>query len=171
VYLATAREHPAAVVRHQQERDIAALAPTVRGLTERQHQLFFLLHTVIARHTPEGFTRLLDADVAEASAALAATLETEARGVIYEHVAQSRPAQRLASEMKDLIAEMRKQGAVVRDREMAVVLRAIEQGARNTPRSAGDETAYLKLMARLLGPRPDAEASAGASAGSALILP
>lgn len=152
---------------------MAALAPTVGGLTERQHQVFFLLQTVIARHRPEGFTRLLDADVAEASAALAATLETEARGVIYEHVAQSRPAQRLAFDMKELIADIRKQGAVVYDREIAVVLRAIEQGARNTPRSAGDETAYLKLMARLLGPRPDAEASAGASvnAGSALILP
>jgi len=56
VHLAAAREHPAAVVRRQQERDVAALMPTIRTLTERQHQLFFLFHSLIARHQPEGFT-------------------------------------------------------------------------------------------------------------------
>ena len=52
-YLAAAREHPAAVVRRQQERDVARLLPTIRHLTERQHQLFFLFQTVITRHRPE----------------------------------------------------------------------------------------------------------------------
>ena len=64
-HLAAAREHPAAVVKRQQERDVAMLLPTVRELTERQHQLFFLFQTAIARHTPEGFARLNDDDVAE----------------------------------------------------------------------------------------------------------
>jgi hypothetical protein len=36
-------------------------------LTERQHQLFFLFQSLIARHTPEGFSRLVDDDVAEAA--------------------------------------------------------------------------------------------------------
>src|SRR5918999_1003181 len=84
-YLATAREHPAAVVRKQQERDVAVLLPTIQHLTERQYQLFFLFQTVIARHKPEGFARVVDEDVAEAAAAMAATLETAARGVIYDH--------------------------------------------------------------------------------------
>src|SRR5688500_13008856 len=61
-YLAAAREHPAAVVKRQQERDVALLLPTIRHLTERQYQLFFLMQTLIARHKPEGFARLLDAD-------------------------------------------------------------------------------------------------------------
>src|SRR4029077_9789958 len=106
VYLASAREHPAAVVKRQQEHDIGILLPTLEGLTERQHQLFFLFQSLIARHTPEGFTRLLDDEVAEAAAAGASTCETAARGVIYEHPPASLPAQRLATEMKAMLAEM-----------------------------------------------------------------
>src|SRR5918996_3033118 len=74
-YLASAREHPAAVVKRRQERDVAHLLPTIRHLTERQYQLFFLFHTLIARHKPQGLTRLVDSDIAEAAGALAATLE------------------------------------------------------------------------------------------------
>src|SRR5262245_8077229 len=85
VHLATAREHPAAVVKKQQERDVATLLPTINHLTERQHQLFFLIHSVIARHKPEGFSRLLDEDVAQAAGAVAATVETAGKGVLYEH--------------------------------------------------------------------------------------
>src|SRR6266550_3293148 len=95
VYLTSAREHPAAVVKRQQEHDVALLLPTIEKMTERQYQLFFLFQNLIARHTPEGFSRLVDDDVADAAAAVASTLETAARGVIYEHAAQSAPAQRL----------------------------------------------------------------------------
>ncbi|HEY3093035.1 MAG TPA: hypothetical protein VGJ52_08050 [Vicinamibacterales bacterium] len=160
VYLTSAREHPAAVVRRQQERDVAILLPTLEGLTERQHQLFFLFQSLIARHTPEGFARLLDDDVAGAAAAVASTLETAARGVIYEHTAQSLPAQRLATEMKTMLAEMGEKGVKVHDREAAIVLRAIEKGARETRKLEPGDAAYLTLMARLLqrnrgGAKPD----------------
>jgi hypothetical protein len=150
VYLTTAREHPAAVVKRQQEHDVAILLPTLQGLTERQYQLFFLFQSLIARHTPEGFARLVDDDVAEAAKTLAATLETAARGVIYEHAAQSLPAQRLANEMKTMLAEMRQQGVTVYDREAAIVLRAIEKGARETRAIEPGDTAYLTMVARLL---------------------
>lgn len=150
VYLTSAREHPAAVVKRQQEHDVAIVLPTIQGLTERQYQLFFLFQALIAHHTPEGFARLVDDDVAEAAGSMASTLETAARGVIYEHPAQSRPAQRLAAEMKTMLAEMRQQGATVYDREAAIVLRAIERGARETRKIEPGEAAYLTLMARLL---------------------
>ena len=177
-YLASAREHPAAVVRRQQEQDVAVLLPTLEGLTERQHQLFFLLQTLIARHKPEGFSRLVDDDVAEAAAAVAATLETAARGVIYDHAAQSLPAQRLATEIKTLLAEIRQQGATVYDREAALVLRAVERGARDTRKTAGgSDTAYLTLMSRLLQQHTAQKDTAGRAAepqpasGSSLIIP
>src|SRR5688572_6017696 len=112
-HLAAAREHPAAVVKRQQERDVAVLLPTIQHLTERQHQLFFIFHTLIARHQPEGFARLIDDDVAEAAATTASTLETAARGVIYDHRAQSPVAQKLAAEMKAMLEEMRQHGAPV----------------------------------------------------------
>ena len=150
VYLTSAREHPAAVVKRQQQHDVAILLPTLQGLSERQHQLFFLFQSLIARHTPEGFSRLLDDDVADAAAAVAATLETAARGVIYDHAAQSRPAQRLASEMKAMLADIQQQGVKVYDREVAIVLRAIEKGARETRTIEPGDASYLTLMARLL---------------------
>lgn len=172
VYLAAAREHPAAVVRRQQERDVARLLPTIQHLTERQYQLFFLFHAAIARHRPEGFARLVDADVADAAAALASTLETAARGVIYEHAARSAPAQGLAAVLTALLAEVREQGARVSDAETAVVLRSIEEGA-GTRRSLDEGgTAYLELMARLLSGAPGADTAAPAPASpSSLILP
>jgi hypothetical protein len=170
VYLTSAREHPAAVVKRQQEHDVAILLPILQGLTERQQQLFFLFQSLIARHTPEGFSRLVDDDVAEAAGAVAATLETAARGVIYDHAAQSLPAQRLASEMKAMLGDMEKQGVRIYDREAAIVLRAIEKGARETRNIEPGEAAYLTLMARLLqrnrtGAQPPAEPT------SSLIIP
>ncbi len=150
VYLTSAREHPAAVVKRQQEHDVAILLPTIQSMTERQYQLFFLFQNLISRHTPQGFTRLVDDDVAEAAGSVASTLETAARGVIYEHPAQSLPAQRLGEEMKTMLAEMRQQGATVYDREAAIVLRAIERGARETRKTEPGDTAYLTLVARLL---------------------
>jgi hypothetical protein len=170
-YLASAREHPAAVVKRRQERDVAQLLPTIRHLTERQYQLFFLFHTLIARFTPQGFSRLVDTDVAEAVAAVAATLETAARGVIYEHTPQGPPAQALARELKTMLPQMREQGAKVFDREAAIVLRAIEQGARGTTVHTGGPTGYLDLVARLLQVTGSAEPAPQAAPPSPLILP
>jgi len=169
VYLTSAREHPAAVVKRQQEHDVALLLPTIEKMTERQYQLFFLFQNLIARHTPEGFARLVDDDVADAAAAVASTLETAARGVIYEHTAQSAPAQRLAAELKTMLVDMNKQGATVHDREAAIVLRAIERGARETRKVEQGDAAYLTVMARLLQrnratPKP-------AQTPSSLIIP
>jgi hypothetical protein len=172
VYLASAREHPAAVVRKQQERDVARLLPTIQHLTERQYQLFFLFQTAIARHRPEGFARVADADVADGAAAFASTLETAVRGVIYEHTASSTTAQSLASALSALLTQMREQGARIFDGEAAVVLRAIEQGARTLKGPGEGDTAYLELMARLLaGAGTPEPARPEPAAGGSLILP
>jgi hypothetical protein len=170
-YLASAREHPAAVVRRQQERAVAALGPTIRHLTERQQQLYFLFQTVISRHKPQGFSRLVDDDVAEAAGTLAATHETAARGVIYEHAAQSVVAQGLVADMKVMLAQVQEQGGRLYDREIAIALRAIEQGARTIRTSPDQKTAYLELMGTLLqGGLATQPAAAAAPAGS-LIIP
>lgn len=172
-HLSSAREHPAAAVRRRHAQDVTALMPTISHLTERQHQLFFLFHMVIAGHRPEGFARLLDADVAEAAQAVAATLETAQRGVIYEHAAQSIPAQRLASELTGALEGARKDGATVYDGEAALALRAIERGAREI--GGRDETTYQDLIARLLqvnrAARAGAERPAEQKPASSLILP
>src|SRR5215212_11773301 len=150
VHLSAARANPAVAVKRQHEADIAMLMPSIQALTERQHQLFFLFQSVIARHQPEGFARLVDGDVADAAASLAATLETAAKGVIYEHATQSTVAQKLARELTALLQQIKEEGAAVYDREAAITLRAIEQGARTVggPGATGDD--YLALVRRLL---------------------
>jgi hypothetical protein len=168
--LTTAREHPAAVVKKQQERDVAVLLPTINHLTERQHQLFFLIHSVIARHKPEGFSRLLDDDVAQAAGAVAATAETAGKGVLYEHTPASLPAQRLAKEITAMVAEVRSHGTKVYEGELAIALRAIERGAREIHKQPVEDTAYLSLIGRLLHVR-NQPAPEEPKAGSSLILP
>jgi hypothetical protein len=175
-HLAAAREHPAAQVKRQQEQDVAVLLPSIRHLSERQYQLFFLFHTAIARHVPEGFTRLLDEDVSQAAGAVAATLETSAKGVIYEHTPQSLPARRLAGDLTALLAQIRSQGGTVFDGEAAITLRAIEQGAKDVGKASGSDTAYLVLVGRLLQIRRGASSAGGsgtepAKPSSPLILP
>ena len=173
VYLNAAREHPAAVIKRQQERDVAMLLPTIRHLTERQYQLFFLFHSAIARHVPDDLMRLLDADVADAAGAVAATLETAARGVIYEHAATTLPGRKLARELAAMLEAIRKEGARVFDHEGAVTLRAIEAGAQEAARQGAGERGYLELMRRLIETVP-AQASEGPgepAPASQLILP
>jgi hypothetical protein len=173
-HLATAREHPAAQVKRQQERDVATLLPSIGHLNERQYQLFFLFHTAIARHVPQGFSRLVDEDIEQAAGAVAATLETAARGVIYEHSAAALPAQRLASELTSLLAQIRAQGGTVSDAEAAIALRAIEQGARDGKKTGdGTESSYASLVARLLrvGRAQAPAATESAKPASPLILP
>lgn len=174
IYLSAAREHPAAVVRRRQEQDVAELLPTIRHLTERQYQLFFLIHSVIARFRPAGISRLVDSDVADAAAAVAATLETSARGVIYQHTPPGIPAQALATELTTTLVKIREQGATVYDHEAGVVLRAIEKGARPAQHSAqpdADDTRYLGLLARLLHSSGQAEPDPPPSPENRLILP
>ena len=159
-------------MRRKQEQDVALLLPTIRHLTERQYQLFFLVQTAITRHRPEGFSRLHDSDVADAAAALAATLETASRGVIYEHRPQSAAAQSLVIALQALLKQIREQGATVYDGETAIVLRAIEQGARTLDGGSGSATAYLDLVARLLqvtGSEP--AGAAETTPASSLIVP
>ena len=170
-YLSSAREHPAAVVRRRQEDDVSRLLPTIRHLTERQYQLFFLFQTLIARHTPQGLTRLVDSDIAEAAGALAATLETAGRGVIFEHTPQGPPAQALAAELKTLLAQMRERGTVVYDGETAIVLRAIERGAQEVKAPDGGDAGYADLIARLLQVTAASPSPTGATPASPLILP
>jgi hypothetical protein len=173
VHLASAREHPPATVRRRQEQDVAVLLPTISHLTERQQQLFFLFLTTIERHAPDAFARLADEDVADAVEAVAKTLETTAKGVIYDHPARTQVGQKLARELMALITEARTQGARIYDAEAAVALRAIEAGARDVRTVSGaDDRAYLDLVRRLLQTnRGSARKPEPAGQESGLILP
>ena len=85
VYLTSARHHPPAVVQRQQELDRAMVLPLLQGLSERQARVFLMIAALMSRHQPEALQQLLDADIAQAAEALAATIETAGRGILYEH--------------------------------------------------------------------------------------
>jgi hypothetical protein len=104
-WLASAREHPPAVSVRQQQHDVSRLVHFVRDFSQRQSQLFFLIGAFLRTYQAPELQPLHDGDVAEAAAALAATFETAARGVIYEHRPASLPAERLTTALKPLLAE------------------------------------------------------------------
>lgn len=118
---------------------------------------------------------LTDDDVAEAAAALAATFETAAKGVIYEHRASSLAAQRLAAAGRRFLDELGRAGTRVPDADAAAVFRAIERGARDARKAEGLPTSYLEIAARTARQLQD-EPGAGAMSTlgerrSSLILP
>jgi hypothetical protein len=168
-YLAASREHPAAAVQRQRATDVSRLAHALHDLNDRQGRLFVLLNRLVGAYEPTDFQSLRDEDVADAAGAVAATLETASRGVLYEQRPGSVPARRLAEVFTAAVGQAGSGSAF--EREAAVVLRTIERLARG-PREADPSAAaggsWLAVVRRTLttvqapeedppgGPPPDA---------------
>jgi|TARA_B100000745_G_scaffold195380_1_gene128662 hypothetical protein len=122
---------------------------------------------------------LYDVDVADAVAALAKTLETERKGIIYHHKAKSLPAQRLESELKVALDKQRDDAKVPIDKDIVIALRRTEQAARQAKEAlAGTDTDYLELIQRVVQDlaaksKPGVQESGQDSSGepSRLIIP
>ena len=151
-HLAAAREHPAAEVKRQQERDVAVLMPTIDSLTRATTSA--VLPVPLGDRPPHtGRVRpLIDEDVGAGGGARWPRRSRRRTGVIYEHTPPSLPAQRLATGARRRCwARCATHGGNVYDAEAAIALRAIEQGARDASKTpASGPTAYVSLMARLL---------------------
>ncbi|MBI3400603.1 MAG: hypothetical protein HY048_04205 [Acidobacteria bacterium] len=170
-WLASAREHPPAVLVRQQQRDLGLLVQFMRDLNERQSQLFFLVTTFLARYEPAELQSLVDDDVAEATAALAATFETSARGVIYEHRPASLPAERLLSTLKPVLLDAGKGLGSPFERDAAVVLRRVEDAVREIRAlDQANRRAFLDLLGRVIRTPPGGEAEAAPSAPEPRII-
>lgn len=166
VYLAAAREHPPAAAVRRQKHDVATLVRHMRDLSEQQSQLFFLIVTFLLRYQPPELNPLIDEDVAEGMDSLAATFETAARGVIYEHRAASLSAERLASGLKPLLAEAGRTGESSFQRAASVVLRRVAMAARQKmTEEAGNRHAFLDLIGRVIQ-KQDKEAADPDKTGS-----
>jgi hypothetical protein len=150
VYLASAREHPAAAVVRRRQRDVDLVMQSMRDFNERQSQLFLFINTFLIKYEPPEFQALIDDDVVEAMRALAATYETASRGVIYEHRPASLPARRLVAALTPLLAEAGKGGSVF-ERDAAVVMRRIERAVTDARASDRlNRRAYLELLGRVI---------------------
>jgi hypothetical protein len=122
---------------------------------------------------------LIDSDVAEATAALAATLETAGKGIIYQHQAASLPAQRLVTRLEMAFKELTSKAgsaAAALERDAAVALRRISKAANDARKALPDDEApvYVRLLGRVMsagagfGSEPDAPPAEGADR---LIIP
>ena len=156
-YLEAGQRHPAAVVKKQIDQDVTRLMSTVGRLSEQQLQLFFLLQSMVLSYKPEGLVRLVDTDVALAVGALANALETASKGVIFEEATASIVAEGLRKAMKPVIEEVTKGGGSRAEREVAIVLRAMERGAKHEGGYIPDgDKSYLDLAGRVFQQKPQA---------------
>lgn len=131
---------------------------TVGRLTEQQLQLFFLMQSMVLSYEPEGLARLVDSDVALAAGALANALETASKGVIFEEATSSLVAEGLRRKMKPVIEEVTKGGGSRAEREVAIVLRAMERGAKHEGGHIPDgDMTYLDLVGRVFQQKPQAD--------------
>lgn len=172
-YLSSSRAHPAAVVQRRRERDYQFLLPLVAELSDRQYRLLLAMQATILKHASASLPAIVDADVRDAAATVASTLETSQKGIIYEHQAPSIPAQRLVGELRGLLADIEKQGPVRGlERDAMTVLRRIEQGARqarSTFPEDGDR-AYLSLLGRMMAGAEKAAPGEDHSAGGTGLI-
>jgi hypothetical protein len=172
-YLSSARSHPAAVVQRRRERDYAFILPLVAELSERQYRLLLAFQATVLKHAAAALPAVLDADVGDAAATVANTLETSQKGIIYEHQAASVPAQRLVAALRGLLEEVEKQGPVRGlERDAAVVLRRVEQGARQAAAAFPEDAdrAYLALLGRMMAGAAAEPERPLDTAGSGLII-
>src|SRR5262249_20022040 len=118
---------------------------------------------------------LVNDDVSEAMAALAATYETASRGLIYEHRPASLPAERLLTALRPVLAKAGEGGGSAFERGVAVVLRRPGEAVHDV-RATDPENrrAFVELLPRVLMRRPDAEpeaADAPEQSASRVIIP
>ncbi len=177
-YLSTSRSHPPAVVQRRQEKDLRFVLPLLAELTDQQYQLLLFFQGLVVQHAASAVPSLVDSDVAEATAALASTLETAGKGIIYQHQAASLPAQRLVTRLETAFRELTKQAgsaAAAIERDAAVALRRISKAANDARKALpdDDEPVYVKLLGRMMSAAPSPEAHAGQSEepGGRLIIP
>lgn len=135
----------------------------MRDFNERQSQLFLLISTFLVRYEAPELQPVIDDDVAEAMAALAATFETSARGVIYEHRPASLPAERLVIGLKPLLEEAGKGGGSAFERDAAAVMRRVETAVKESRGSdQQSRRAFLDLLGRLVKKSEDNPSSPAA---------
>ena len=90
-----------------------------------------------------------------AAGALAGSLETASKGLIFEESTGSVVAEGLRRALKSVIEEVTKGGGSRVEREVALVLRGLERGAKHEGGHVpAGETSYLELVARVFQQRP-----------------
>jgi hypothetical protein len=157
------------VRRHQQ--DVALLVRTLRDLNERQSRLFLLVARALIGYKELDLAALLDEDVADACTALASTLDTAARGVIYDHRPASAAADRLLTNaLRPLLAKAKEAG--VAESDFALVLRRIaETIGELASKDPSARRPFLDTIGRIVQADPHPPEEEIGTAAPRLIVP
>lgn len=191
-YLESAQRHPAAVIKRQIDADVTVLMATIGPLSEQQLQLFFLLQSMVLSYKPEPLSAisvssvpsapgatvdrlasgLTDRDVALAAGALAGSLETASKGLIFEESTGSVVAEGLRRALKPLIDEVTKNGGSRVQSEVAFVLRGLERAARHEGgHIPAGETSYLEIVGRVFQQRPPSPLGGSGATKPLIVMP
>lgn len=136
----------------ERRRDARRLAPFIQALSDAQARLLFL--------TLAGITALRarrrdldDALLFQAVAALKKTVDTRARGVLYDHQAEDARAQGLVLELRQMYEANVEEGREIApdDRDLLPVLHAVEAAISATLAEREGATAFLDTALRLVG--------------------
>jgi hypothetical protein len=152
-YLSAAREHPSAATTRQRQHDLEVFLPVVRDLSDTQGELVVVIAAALQSYQPPELQPLLDHDVAEATDALAATFETAANGIIYEHRPSSISAERLTGTLRAALDDARQQGQRPESafqRDAALVLRRLHAAVLQLGRDHPEQPrAFVELLTRV----------------------
>jgi hypothetical protein len=170
-YLAAAESHPPAVVRRQQERDLALLMPAVSGLSDQQSGLLSLVFSVLAGHGADALVAPRDVDVLDGVSALLATYETARRGVIYEHRPATLPGQRIMGELTVLFADAARQAGRPVDGDAVLALERVKQLGDSVRKTSPESDRALIALLRRVSSASSASERGRSAGGGSLVVP
>jgi hypothetical protein len=144
------------------QRDLRRLAPHVKALTETQQQLSFLAVVGIAGIRASR-RELTDALLRDAVSAMRQTVETRARGILFDHVPDDARALAIVHELAEVFRAKDASGQPRSpdDRDLAAVLGALDAALAATAAEGVGGKAFLDTATRLaarFGARPAAAA-------------
>jgi hypothetical protein len=136
----------------ERRRDARRLAPFLQDLTDVQARLFFLALSGIGALR----ARRRDLDdrlLGQAVTALRKTVETRARGVLYDHQADDARAQGLVVELRQMFEAQDESGRPVapEDRDLLAVLQALDRSIAATLGDGDGPVAFLDTALRIVG--------------------
>ena len=175
-YLASSRQHPAAVTRRQHEQDVLLLTPAIAELTDRQSRFFFLFQSIVARQPSRS------AEAARRQRRRGGRVEPRrdrsrraSRGVIYEQRPQSLPAQDLAAAFRKAFEEVTAQLQGPRTPLERDAAKAFDAAGRSRAPGGAARRRFpaglLELVRRILGPEALGGERAPRAHGPLIILP
>jgi hypothetical protein len=157
-WLRSADAHPPAALQRQQADDQRRLHALLDGLDEGAYVALTVCLQEAVAYRASAVPAPLDEDLQGAAAALAATIETAAKGVIYEHRPDTLVAGRLVVVWRDAIDRAAADGARQIETEAGTALRRIERSVRDMRRDHSDRrAAYFEFLGRVLRQGRDEE--------------